>query len=158
MMGSAKANSSWRLLLNTSTSQNRRLIEHYFRAILGEDDSRELADFFTADATWQVPRSNPQIRPNPRVGHAAVMDLLTSGVGVYAPGSMTLELHRLVADDMHVVAQFTMRANLASGAPYENDYCFVFALREGRISGVWEYLDTWHQQAQGTWANLEAGD
>ena len=28
------------------------------------------------------------------------------------------------------------------GSPYENDYAFVFEVREGRISAVREYFDT----------------
>lgn len=140
-----------------SIADNRRLVEQYFAVILGRDNSRPLADFFSQDVTWQVPGSNPHIKPNPRVGHAAVMDLLQSGVGVYQPGSMTLDLHRLVVDEANVTAQFTLRARLASGAPYENDYCFLFALRDGLICGVWEYLDTLSQARQGTWAGLENG-
>ncbi|WP_035528662.1 nuclear transport factor 2 family protein [Haliea salexigens] len=137
-----------------STSKNRALIAQYFDVILGHDTSRELADFFTADVTWQVPGSNPHITPNPRVGHAAVMDLLHSGVGVYEAGSMTLDLQPLIVADAHVVAQFTLHARLANGDPYTNTYCFVFALRAGRICAVTEYLDTLAQAQQGTWDAL----
>jgi len=31
---------------------------------------------------------------------------------------------------------------LAGGKPYDNDYCFVFELREGRIARMREYMDT----------------
>ncbi|MBA6411608.1 nuclear transport factor 2 family protein [Parahaliea sp. F7430] len=134
-----------------SSSDNKALIEQYFEVIQGRDSSRDLPDFFTDDVTWRVPRSNPQITPNPRVGHAAVMDLLHSGVSVYEAGSMSLDLQPLIVAEQQVVAQFTMRARLANGAAYINEYCFVFALRDGRICAVTEYLDSLAQSTQGTW-------
>ncbi len=136
---------------------NRALIAHYFAVIQGLAGDRDLADFFTDDVTWQVPRSNPHITPNPRVGHAAVMDLLHSGVGVYEAGSMVITLQPLIPDQSSVVAQFSMQARLANGSPYRNDYCMVFTLREGRICSVIEYLDTLAQDEQGTWDALTTG-
>jgi hypothetical protein len=35
-----------------------------------------------------------------------------------------------------------MQATLAHGGHYENDYCFVFELRDGLIHRVREYMDT----------------
>jgi hypothetical protein len=127
---------------------NRAVIEHYFAVLQGLAGDRDLADFFSDDVTWQVPRSNPHITPNPRVGHAAVMDLLHSGVGVYEAGSMAITLQPLIADQTRVAAQFSMQARLANGNPYRNDYCIVFTLRDGLICGVTEYLDTLAQDRQ----------
>lgn len=137
-----------------STRTSHALIEQYFNVILGRDTTRDLADFFTDDVTWQVPQSNPHITPNPRVGHAAVMDLLHSGVGVYEAGSMSFAMQPLIVAATQVVAQFTLHARLANGGPYVNHYCFVFTLREGRICAVTEYLDTLAQAQQGTWDTL----
>lgn len=133
------------------SSTGSALIEQYFNVILGRDTTRDLADFFSSDVSWRVPSSNPDISPNPRVGHAAVMDLLQNGVSVYEAGSMSLDMQPLIVAETHVVAQLTMHARLASGAPYVNEYCFVFALRDGRICAVTEYLDTLAQATQGTW-------
>lgn len=35
-----------------------------------------------------------------------------------------------------------MRATLAGGRPYENDYCFVFTVAGDKIRKVREYTDT----------------
>jgi ketosteroid isomerase-like protein len=35
-----------------------------------------------------------------------------------------------------------MQATLANGRPYDNDYCFIFELTDGRIRRVREYMDT----------------
>lgn len=133
-----------------TTESNKALIQHYFAVVSGVDTDTDLGSLFAEDATWQVPRSNPDIQPNPRVGHAAVMDLLTSGVDIYQPGSLDIQLQRLVADEDCVTAQFTLLAKLASGKDYSNDYVMLFHIKEDKISGVWEYLDTLYQSQLGT--------
>ena len=41
-----------------------------------------------------------------------------------------------------VVVEERMRATLADGGRYDNDYCFVFELENGLIRRVREYMDT----------------
>jgi ketosteroid isomerase-like protein len=136
-----------------SIDQNTSLIHHYLSVVSGVDTSVPIGDFFSEDVVWHVPQSNPDIVPNPRVGHAAVMDLLTSGVGIYQPGSLDIQAQRLVADENHVVAQFTLAAKLANGKNYRNDYVMLFSIDHGKINGVWEYLDTLYQWQLGTFDN-----
>lgn len=130
--------------------RNKDIIRLYFDVVTGKSDQPPLGDFFAPDIEWHVPQSNPQIRPNPRVGHAAVMDLLTGGVGIYQPGSMSVEIERMIADEDHVVVPFILDAKLANGNDYRNRYVFIFALRDGRITHVWEHLDTLYQWQRGT--------
>ena len=134
--------------------QNRALVQQYFSVVTGADTSTDLGSFFAPNVTWQVPQSNPAIKPNPRVGHAAVMDLLTSGVGIYEPGSMDIQQQRVVADESSVVVQFTLVARLARGTDYRNDYIMLFSISDGKIDGVWEYLDSLYQWQLETFANL----
>lgn len=138
-----------------SAQDNKALIQHYFDTMMGKRSDKPLETFFTEDVTWQVPRSNPSIVPNPRQGIAGVMDVLTSGVGIYEPGSMEMTLQRVVADEAHVAAQFNLKARLANGNDYDNQYFFLFSVRDGRIDGVWEYLDTLYQWQQGVFDDLE---
>lgn len=133
-----------------STTQNRALIAAYFAVVAGRDTSTPLADFFAKDVIWHVPRSNPDIVPNPRVGHAAVMDLLGAGIGIYQDGSLNIQRQCLLADGDCVMAQFTLDAKLADGRDYSNEYIMLFRIDNGRINRVWEYLDTLHQWQLGT--------
>ena len=53
------------------------------------------------------------------------------------------QLHRAVhADGDVVIVEERMRATLAGGRPYENDYCFVFTVAGDTIRKVREYMDT----------------
>jgi ketosteroid isomerase-like protein len=136
----------------STESAGKQVVARYFDVIAGRRTDLRLEDFFTADARWHVPFSNPLIKPNPKCGIAGVMDVLGSGVALYREGSLDIGIESLIGDGTDVAAQFTFHATLANGAPYENRYFFRFRLEGERIAEVWEYLDTLHQQQQGVFA------
>lgn len=51
-------------------------------------------------------------------------------------------LEHMVAEGDTVVAQTTGQAETLDGTPYNNTYCQVFRIRDGRIAAVREYMDT----------------
>jgi ketosteroid isomerase-like protein len=52
------------------------------------------------------------------------------------------EFHGFYADGNIVVIEQRLRATLANGNAYDNDYCFVRELENGLIRRVREYMDT----------------
>jgi ketosteroid isomerase-like protein len=50
--------------------------------------------------------------------------------------------HRILADEDHVVVEFRGQAMTRAGKPYNNTYCMVLRLADGKISEVTEYCDT----------------
>jgi uncharacterized protein len=124
---------------------SKSVVQIYFDVILGANKDVRLPDLFADDATWRVPRSNPMIKPNPKVGKEGIMDVLTNGVGVYQSDSFRISALKLIAEGDEVVALFTLNAKLADGREYENDYVFYFAVRDGKIREVRENLDTLRQ-------------
>ena len=133
---------------------NKVLVQRYFSVVCGLDTNTEIGDFFSDDVVWHLPQSNPAIKPNPRIGHAAVMDLLSTGVWIYKPGSLDIQLQNLVSEQSRVVAQFTLKAKLSNGKDYLNDYIMLFSIERDKINGVWEYLDTLYQWQLGTFDNM----
>ena len=60
---------------------------------------------------------------------------------IETPGSMTIDL--LLADGDHVVCQFHTEGRFAKGhQPYDQFYCAVFRLENGKIVESDEYMDT----------------
>lgn len=51
-------------------------------------------------------------------------------------------IDNLVAEGDFVVAQVRGQARKKDGTPYNNTYCHVFRLRDGKIVSVNEYMDT----------------
>jgi ketosteroid isomerase-like protein len=60
----------------------------------------------------------------------------------YEPGSISLEITGMIAEQDQVVLEWTSRASTREGRPYENGCIGVFTIREGRIQDVREYMDT----------------
>lgn len=108
-------------------------------------DTERIAALFTEDAEWIAPKGNATAIALGHTDHmvgakqiarfiAQEMHKMFSGIdiafrGVYADGDI-------------VIVEERMRATLAGGKPYENDYCFVFTVAGDRIREVREYMDT----------------
>lgn len=50
--------------------------------------------------------------------------------------------HRYIAEDDLVVVEARGNSTTKTGLPYNNTYCFIFRISEGKLKEVIEYLDT----------------
>jgi hypothetical protein len=55
---------------------------------------------------------------------------------------MKSTVHRLIAEDDFVVAQSSGKAETVDGHPYDNTYCWVIRIRDGKFAQITEYMDT----------------
>lgn len=113
-------------------------------------DTARIAALFTEDAEWIAPKGNATAIALGHTDHmvgakqiarfiAQEMHKMFSGIEIAFRG--------VYADGDTVIVEERMRATLAGGKPYENDYCFVFKVAGDRIREVREYMDTrkgWH--------------
>lgn len=51
-------------------------------------------------------------------------------------------VHRLIAEDDYVVAQISGAAETTEGHSYNNTYCWIIRVREGKFAEVIEFMDT----------------
>jgi hypothetical protein len=58
------------------------------------------------------------------------------------PAGMHPTVHSVTAEGERVVVEFEGNATLSNGESYNNQYCMVFTLRDGRIKQVNEYFCT----------------
>jgi ketosteroid isomerase-like protein len=63
------------------------------------------------------------------------------------PGRLQFTIHSMTAEADRVAVEAESSGVHASGKPYNNHYHFLFTVRDGKITGVKEYLDTMHTQA-----------
>ena len=108
-------------------------------------DADRIAALFTDDAEWIAPKGNAT---------AVALDHTDHMVGAKQIARfIAQEMHRMFsdvdiafrgvyADGDTVIVEERMRATLADGKAYENDYCFVFTVAGDRIREVREYMDT----------------
>lgn len=108
-------------------------------------DTERIAALFTEDAERIAPKGNATAIALDHTDHmvgakqiarfiAQEMHRMFSGIDIAFRG--------VYADGDTVIVEERMRATLAGGKAYENDYCFVFTVAGDRISEVREYMDT----------------
>ncbi len=57
-------------------------------------------------------------------------------------GGLTITPDNLIAEDDYVAMQARGKSNTKAGGTYNNTYCQIFRLANGKVQEVTEYLDT----------------
>jgi uncharacterized protein len=125
-----------------STETTRSLIEDYYAALRKGDRTR-LAQILAPDAVLVAPPSSATPR---REGADAILEVLC-GPGVKETFDLSkpfkLEVRSMIADgDVGMVQQRLTATAKATGNAYDNQYCWVYTVRDGRIAVLEEYADT----------------
>ena len=76
------------------------------------------------------------------VGKQAIAEDLLGPLFNQLKAGIASQIERLVAEGDIVVAQTSGTAETLNGVAYNNDYCQVIRIRDGRIAEVKEYMDT----------------
>jgi uncharacterized protein len=125
-----------------STETTRALIDDFYGALQKGDRAR-LLEILAPDAVWIPPAAAPIERTE---GAQAIVDALGGNIvremfDISKP--FGLEIRRTVVDgDVAVVQQRITATAKATGAAYDNQYCWVYEFRDGRLAVLEEYADT----------------
>jgi uncharacterized protein len=124
---------------------NKQLVIDAWREFATRDPDRVRA-VFTPDAEWLAPARNATALAldgtHHLVGRDRIVQFLTSEFGTVFVSDVTIDFRGVYADGDTVIVEERMRATLANGSHYDNDYCFIFEMDDGRIRRVREYMDT----------------
>lgn len=109
-------------------------------------DPTKIAAAFTEDAEWLAPAHNATAvaldGPWHIVGKDQIARMFATEVRKLFVADVAAEFHGFYADGNIVVIEQRLRATLANGNAYDNDYCFVLELDNGLVRRVREYMDT----------------
>lgn len=123
----------------SDTAANKALLTKAFDG-LAKGDPAHFMPLFAEDIEWQVMGSSAwskHVKGLENVQRDLVGPLFARFAGPY------LNIPELIlADGDRVVVLARGDAETVDGKRYDNDYCFVFTLRDGKIVGVREYMDT----------------
>jgi len=75
-------------------------------------------------------------------GKEALVEQLLGPLFSQLKSGIASKIERLIAEDDVVVAQTNGSAETHDGTPYNNTYCQVIRVRDGKIAEVKEYFDT----------------
>jgi uncharacterized protein len=116
---------------------NKRIVTEFLRA-LGKGDSAGVKAVLSDDAV-AICTGTCLLS-----GSRNTAEVLTA-VGMLSQGTkngIEVKILNLTAEDERVSAEWEGRAVLADGRAYNNQYHFLFSLRNGKIYQLKEYMDT----------------
>lgn len=121
------------------TAENRQLLQDIFSAT-ARGDSRPLIDAMADDFRWTIAGNGRWSRRYD--GKQAVLSELFPVLRERIEGRIKMMAQRILADGEHVVVEARGDNVTKAGGRYDNSYCFVFRLANGKLVEVTEYMDT----------------
>ena len=120
-------------------AKNKRLALETWESLRRGDVKAAFANM-SDDVTWWIPGMIEPVSGLKR-GKTEILGFLRWAAETFPPGMQT-EVRGAYADGNTVILELNNRSTAANGRAYENDYCFVFVIEDGRIRAVREYVDT----------------
>lgn len=121
------------------TEENKRLIHSFFEA--GNRGDMDTCLALMADEVTWTNIGTTKYSGTFEGKQTLVENLLGPVFGQFEDG-LTSTIDNVVAEDDWLVVQSRGEARTTAGRPYNNTYCHVFRLRDGKIVSVTEYFDT----------------
>jgi ketosteroid isomerase-like protein len=122
-----------------AAAENKRLMEAIFSE-LARGNGRPFVEAMADDFSWTIIGTTDWSRTYR--GKQAVLDELLGPLFAQFADRYTNTAQRMIAEDDHVVVECRGRVTTKSGAPYNNTYCWVCRIADGRLRELTEYLDT----------------
>lgn len=123
-----------------STADNKALVAEAFAAF-SQGDARPFLRLMTAEVEWEVVGSADWGRVY-RGKKAVIEELLSPLAAQIEGGSVAIRATRILGEEDRVVVEGQGRSITIRGEPYDNRYCFVLTMAEGRIVSLTEYMDS----------------
>ena len=122
-----------------TTEENKRLMQKVFDE-LSRGNSPALIEVLADDVEWHI-TGTTKFSKTYR-GKATVMNELVMPLFSLLEGQFVMTADRFIADDNYVVVEARGKATTKAGRPYNNKYCWVFRMEDGKVKEVTEYMDT----------------
>jgi ketosteroid isomerase-like protein len=138
-MASVPTFSSVAYALLVGTAENKQLMQRVF-AQLANGNGQPFMDALANDARWTVIGSSPWSRTY-ESKLAITQELMRPLFHQFADRYRARAI-RIIAEDDVVVVEARGEVTTKSGRPYNQTYCYVFQVADGKVRQLTEYLDT----------------
>jgi ketosteroid isomerase-like protein len=119
---------------------NKDLLRHVY-AEISKGNVQPLLDSLADDVEWTIIGSTA-LSGTSR-GKQEVIDKLLRPIRArLADGPIVFQPERFIAEGEYVVMQAQGRATALSGKPYNNTYCIVCRIVDGKVKQMVDYIDT----------------
>ena len=120
-------------------TENKKLMQYIFFE-LSKGNSQPFVESMAEDFSWTITGSTKWSKKYD--GKRAVIEELFGALHTKLVSPIVVEAYRLIADEDYVVVEARGRNTTKAGVRYNNIYCYVFRLADGKLQEVTEYLDT----------------
>ena len=120
-------------------ARNKQLMQQVF-AEMAEGSGTAFLDAMADDVRWTITGTTAWSRTYE--GKQAVIDELLRPLRAQLSRLNRITAHRFVAEGDIVVVEAQGDVTTRGGKPYNNSYCWVIRLADGRIRELTEYMDT----------------
>ncbi|MGH7816095.1 MAG: nuclear transport factor 2 family protein [Candidatus Binatia bacterium] len=118
---------------------NKQLMQQIF-AELSKGNSKPFVESMDDGFRWTITGNTKWSKTYD--GKRAVLTELFGALRARIAGNITTTAQRFIAEDDLVVVEARGSNTTTAGKPYNNTYCFIFRIAEGKLQEVTEYLDT----------------
>jgi len=122
-----------------STAENKKLMQDAFAA-WADGDGMAFFNLLAEDAPWTVTGDCPI--SGTYVGRQQLIEAALKPQREKLTGPPTPTVIQMLAEGNSVVIEWVGKAMTKSGKPYNNNYCYVVQIENGRIIRGKAYLDT----------------
>ena len=124
--------------MNTPAA-NKALLQSIYAA-LAEGDGRPLREAMAEDFSWTIAGHSAWSRR--WQGREAVLGELLAPLMKRFATRYRSQAEHFIAEDDTVVVQCRGEVRTTAGEAYDNHYCMVYRVADGRLRSVIEYMDT----------------
>jgi ketosteroid isomerase-like protein len=122
-----------------NAAENKELVQEIF-AELAKGNARPFVGHMANDFSWTVTGTTKWSRTY--AGKEVVVRELFGALGELLTAPITTIGHRFIADGDYVVVEAHGKNTTKDRVPYNNSYCFVIRMADGKLQELTEYLDT----------------
>jgi ketosteroid isomerase-like protein len=120
-------------------AENKQLVKRIYSEV-SNGNPKPLYEHMAEDISWTIIGSTPL--SGTFTGVEQVSGKLFAGLRARLEGPVQFSFDRLVAEDDIVVLEAHGNATTKHGRPYQNRYCIVIRLAEGKLCEITDYVDT----------------
>lgn len=120
-------------------AENKEIVKQIF-AELAKGNSQLFVERMAEDFRWTITGTTKWSRTYQ--GKAAVLAELLGFLQTRLAPPLIVVGERFLADEDYVVVEARGKNTTRDGVLYNNTYCFVFRLAQGKLQQVTEYMDT----------------
>jgi hypothetical protein len=120
-------------------AENKRILEAVFAAT-AQGNGRPFLDALADDVRWSIIGTTAWSRTYE--GKGAVVNELLRPLSAQLADANVIKAHRFIAEGDQVVVEGRGFNRTKAGKPYENAYCWIIRMADGKMAEITEFADT----------------